>query len=105
VPVLEDCILNGKLRDLEVRTREGFKKIMGAGSGEGNANWRALRGLLRDSYLERSVLMAGSAWEDDWDPGVLDQREPFRVVYWVFDIVNDTWQKISEEQRHMRIAK
>lgn len=79
-------------------------KIMGA--GEGNANWRALRGLLRDPYLERSVLMAGPAWEDeiyDWEPKGLEQREPFRHVGWVFD--GDAWRKVSkEEQRQMRLT-
>ncbi len=54
VPVLEDCILNGRLRNLEIRTREGWMQMM---TGKGNTNWRALRNLLKDPYLEHAVLV------------------------------------------------
>ncbi|KAG0651497.1 hypothetical protein D0Z07_2013 [Hyphodiscus hymeniophilus] len=117
LPILEDCILNGKLRDLEVRTRSGWMKSMDAGPGHsgliGNTNWRPLGALLRDPYLESGVLMAGpasrvevSGQTHDGSLSDLDSistGEPFRDVQWVFDIENDIWRAIpDEEQRRIK---
>jgi hypothetical protein len=104
LPVLEDCILNGRLRDLEVRMREGWvresDKLENVSVGE-NSNWGALLRLLEDPYLERKLLMAGPAWpdEDVWDAKGLDGREPFRHVEWVFDLRERVWRNISQEER------
>jgi hypothetical protein len=67
VPILEDCILNGRLRTLEVWVRDqGYLRrndgIMGHGGREGEEyeNWRVLRRVCADPYLERVVLKAGA---------------------------------------------
>jgi len=54
VKVLEDCILNGKLKGLEVRVREKWWDNVREERGEGgeDRNWRALKGVLEDPYLE-----------------------------------------------------
>ena len=102
--MLEDCILNGRLRDLEIRTRvkwiEEVNEVENDGMAE-NTNWRALLRLLSDPYLERKVLMAGPAWSDVeiWDPWNLDMREPFRHVDWIFDLGKRVWRKIPQEER------
>lgn len=92
--------MNGRLRDLEVRMRESWMENMKAGEvSEGNANWRALRSLLGDPYLKRSVLMAGQAWPEvyDWEPIVLYQHEPFQHVEWVFvDEGEGAWHRRGE---------
>jgi hypothetical protein len=64
VPALEDCILNGRLRVLEVLIRDGS---LGTASlvhglnegGKENENWRMLGRVLKDPYLERASLKAG----------------------------------------------
>ena len=58
--MLEDCILNGKLRVLEVVIRDSFFDglVNGNGVGEGSQGWRMLKGVCRDPYLERVSLMA-----------------------------------------------
>jgi hypothetical protein len=99
IPILEDCVLNGKLRDLEVRMGEKWMKTMNA--GDTNATWRALRNLLKDPYLERGMLMAGRAWPDEdynWERRVSFQREPFGAVGWVFDNDGGAWRKIEEHE-------
>ena len=115
VPVLEDCILNGKLRDLEVRTRPSWMRTMGSAFGPhglaGNANWEALRGLMNDPYLKRSVVMAGPpgsvigmGWDDELTDGnmeIVDQPELFRCVEWMFDLEGGTWRKVTEEERRL----
>ncbi|OWP04728.1 hypothetical protein B2J93_4010 [Marssonina coronariae] len=61
VPVLEDCVLHGKLRSLEVVVRESFLKGLGiVGTGGGFENWKSLKALLGDPYLESARLLAGS---------------------------------------------
>ena len=88
LPVLEDCILNGRLRDLEVRMRYTWV-LRPLGGNE--SILRGLKSLLRDPYLERGVLMAGEVWSD----GVYG--EPLGRFEWVYD--NDaegTWRKISD---------
>ncbi|EKD18209.1 hypothetical protein MBM_03981 [Drepanopeziza brunnea f. sp. 'multigermtubi' MB_m1] len=63
IPVLEDCVLNGRLRQLEVVVREGFLKGLAQGEGEGFENWKRLTVLLGDPYLERVKLLAGAVDE------------------------------------------
>ena len=74
--MLEDCVLNGKLRILEVLVRESYVgKIGPPGFGEENENWKLLKKLCRDPYLERVRLRAGPldelelemCW--DWEEG------------------------------------
>ncbi|KAH6711422.1 hypothetical protein BKA61DRAFT_90720 [Leptodontidium sp. MPI-SDFR-AT-0119] len=69
IPVLEDCVLNGRLRVVEVVVKEGFLKALG--KGEWFENWKRLSSLLRDPYLERVRLLAGRL-EDDCGDGVLE---------------------------------
>lgn len=96
--MLEDCILNGRLRDLEIRIREGWVRGMKSGEGEEGRNWRCLRRLLRDPYLERSVLMAGpleraEAYEVD---GNEVKQMAFQHVVWIFDnSAEGVWRKIA----------
>lgn len=52
VPVLEECILKGRLRLLDVVVRDGD-----VGGGEGG-NWDALRRLLGDRDLEVGRLLS-----------------------------------------------
>lgn len=61
VPILEDCILNGSLREIEVAVKDGFEKWLGKRErpGEEFENWRRLSQLLRDPYLERVKLFEG----------------------------------------------
>ncbi|CZS95360.1 uncharacterized protein RAG0_14223 [Rhynchosporium agropyri] len=71
-PVLEDCVLNGKLRSLDVVVKKGFLKSLG--KGEGFENWKRLSTLLRDPYLERVRLWEGRC-EDDGDEGLEGLRD------------------------------
>ncbi|PBP22417.1 hypothetical protein BUE80_DR006672 [Diplocarpon rosae] len=75
VPVLEDCVLNGKLRSLEVVVRESFLK--GLGKGEGFENWKRLKALLGDPYLQSVRLLAGSLGFGD---GLATERTELRDV-------------------------
>ncbi len=64
VPALEDCILNGRLRELEVFIRDGSLSsasvVQGLhDGGKANENWRMLGKVLRDPYLEKVSLKAG----------------------------------------------
>ena len=62
VPVLEDCILNGRLRVLRVVVKDQYLKGLvgasGGSKGEGE-NWRVLRRVLGDEYLEVGRLFSG----------------------------------------------
>jgi hypothetical protein len=63
IPMLEDCILNGKLRVLEVVIRDSFFDGLVNGNGvgqEGSQGWRMLKAICRDPYLETVSLMAMS---------------------------------------------
>jgi hypothetical protein len=87
-PVVEDCILNGRLRALEVVVREGWIKDLGMfKSGEGE-NWTWLRRVLGDVYLESGVLRAAREMEMfdfvEWGEG--DGEGLFRDVTSVLGI-------------------
>lgn len=66
-PVLEDCILNGRLRNLEIRVNQRWMQV-DERIVRASPNFCMLRRLLKDPYLERGALMAGdlSDWEK-WD--------------------------------------
>ncbi len=72
IPALEDCVLNGRLRDVEVVVKEGFLKALG--KGEWFENWKRLSNLLRDPYLERVRLLAGT-FEEDYGEGILERTK------------------------------
>ncbi|KAH7391422.1 hypothetical protein BKA64DRAFT_677541 [Cadophora sp. MPI-SDFR-AT-0126] len=72
IPVLEDCVLNGRLRDVEVVVKEGFLKTLG--KGEWFENWKKLSSLLKDPYLERFKLLAGT-FEEDHGEGILERTK------------------------------
>ncbi|KAH7319336.1 hypothetical protein BKA65DRAFT_514369, partial [Rhexocercosporidium sp. MPI-PUGE-AT-0058] len=72
IPVLEDCVLNGRLRRVEVVVKEGFLKALG--KGEWFENWKKLSALLRDPYLEKVRLLAGRL-EDNCGDGVLESTK------------------------------
>jgi len=62
MPIIEDCILNGRLKRLECRVgEEWFRKEMkaegGGRRGKPESNLRALKRLLKDPYLEHGVLL------------------------------------------------
>jgi len=60
IPALEDCILNGRLRELEVVIRElGDCGLLKDDSRWEHENWVQLKSVLRDPYLEKAVLKAG----------------------------------------------
>jgi hypothetical protein len=112
VPVLEDCIMNGRLRDLEVRMRDVWLRDIKNGHmymvegnlemmvGEQNANWESLMRLLRDPYLERAVLMAGPLGGSVSDEARSDRDQslmPLRNARWVFDFEGDGgWKNVAE---------
>jgi len=75
VPVLEDCVLNGRLRRVEVIVKEVFLKGLGnrEAGGEEFENWRTLRKLCSDPYLEKVVLRAGPL--DEWVENVDGEDE------------------------------
>jgi hypothetical protein len=88
VPGLEDMIMNGRLRDLEVRTRviEVERGLM-EGRGSYGPIREALMRLLRDPYLERGVLMAGTMGS------VL---MPFRTPTLSYDLEGECgWEKLD----------
>jgi hypothetical protein len=66
-PALEDCILNGRLRNLEIRVNQRWIEC-DEWIVRGSRNFCMLRRLLKDPYLERGVLTTGdlSEWEY-WD--------------------------------------
>ena len=58
---MEDCILNGRLRELEVLVKdhwfEGLEKLNDVEDvSEEFENWRVLKRVCRDPYLQRVVL-------------------------------------------------
>lgn len=61
VPVLEDCILSGRLRVLEVVLRKGFVGGLGKDKvgGEEYQNWTYLQKVCNDPYLEKVSVKAG----------------------------------------------
>ncbi|KAE9368489.1 hypothetical protein N431DRAFT_560893 [Stipitochalara longipes BDJ] len=59
IPALEDCILNGRLRELEVMVRDGGDVGALNESRWEHENWVQLKSVLRDPYLERATLKAG----------------------------------------------
>jgi hypothetical protein len=75
VPILEDCILNGRLRELEVAVRRnigmeyyGNRDTVGFDAwSEERGSWGILRALLRDPYLERVVLRIGVTEKVSWE--------------------------------------
>ncbi|KUJ24339.1 uncharacterized protein LY89DRAFT_776474 [Mollisia scopiformis] len=72
IPVLEDCIMNGRLRDLDVVVKERFLRSVklcerGLRGGfrdtaglETLRDWVALRRVLLDPYLEKRLLRSGN---------------------------------------------
>lgn len=62
-PFLQDCILNGNLRHLEVILRESWVTSVKKDptDGKDRQNWKALRTLLKDPYLERVCIWAQSS--------------------------------------------
>lgn len=93
VPVLEQCILNGKLRNLEVWVRgstcfgpfgdadRGYQSGRGGMRGNASAeydNWGLLRRLCRDPWLEKVELRAG--WLDEKDGEVVQNDKPCKSV-------------------------
>jgi hypothetical protein len=58
LPALEDCILNGRLRELEVVIRDRAPSCS-APSRREYESWRMLRRVLRDPYLEKMALRGG----------------------------------------------
>lgn len=81
VPILEDSILNGRLRDLEVIVKERFlrgaKPCEGALKGgfrdfaglETLRDWVALKRVILDPYLERRMLRSGNLERIDLTAG------------------------------------
>lgn len=65
-PFLQDCILNGNLRHLELILRESWvtsikNQHLGTdNNGKDRQNWRALKTLLKDPYLESVSIWAQS---------------------------------------------
>jgi hypothetical protein len=64
IPALEDCILNGRLRELEVVIRDDSEKhtLLGPMTFDARRehyNWRMLRKLMMDPYLEKASLKGG----------------------------------------------
>lgn len=80
-------MLNGKLRVLEVLVRDSHVENIGAGGTEGETkNWRALKMLCRDPYLEKVRLRKGPLDESemgmfwDWEEG---DQSLFRDITWL----------------------
>jgi hypothetical protein len=59
-PVIEEMILKGGLRRLEVGVREAHARVLERGGSNGmeRENWRVLRELLGDPYLEEGRLVS-----------------------------------------------
>jgi hypothetical protein len=63
--VIEDMILNGSLRNLEVVLRENFVARFRKGAGQEDKNWIALKQICKDPYLEGvSLLTRCEGWYD-----------------------------------------
>jgi hypothetical protein len=91
IPSLEDCILNGELRELEVVIRDGSLGTASLvhGMHEGrkeNENWRMLGRVLRDPYLEKASLKAGRlvriSVEEDGESWDLERCEDVTWLLW-----------------------
>ena len=86
--MLEDCVLNGKLRVLEVLVRDSYVEKLGIRVTEENKNWRLLKRLCRDPYLEKVRLRAGPLDELememfwDWEEG---DQSLFRDITWLLN--------------------
>jgi hypothetical protein len=76
IPALEDCILNGRLRELEVVIRDQsvgdhYLRARGNDIRREHESWRKLINLLQDPYLEKVTLKEGnfSLLPNGWDVG------------------------------------
>jgi hypothetical protein len=84
IPALEDCILNGRLRELEVVVRDKMEVVVRDQSVGGHylgtqrndirkeyESWRNLKRILRDPYLEKVTLKEGqfALVRNGWDVG------------------------------------
>jgi hypothetical protein len=75
VPVLEDMILSGRLRMLEVVLRKGFVGGLekAKAGGEEYQNWVFLKRVCRDPYLEKVTVKAGQLLETgEYDESLLE---------------------------------
>lgn len=59
-PFLEDCILHGNLRYLEFLLRDNWVSGILNGNNGDLQSWRILKTLLKDPYLEKAYIWAGS---------------------------------------------
>jgi hypothetical protein len=76
IPALEDCILNGRLRELEVVVRDQSVGGHYLGTQRNDIrkeyeSWRKLKRVLRDPYLEKVTLKEGQflVVRNGWDAG------------------------------------
>ncbi|PMD61399.1 uncharacterized protein K444DRAFT_527101 [Hyaloscypha bicolor E] len=76
IPALEDCILNGRLRELEVVVRDQSVGGHYLGTQRNDIrkeyeSWRKLKRVLRDPYLEKATLKEGqfAVVRNGWDAG------------------------------------
>ena len=76
IPALEDCILNGRLRELEVVVRDQSVGGHYLGTQRNDIrkeyeSWRKLKRVLRDPYLEKVTLKEGqfAVVRNGWDAG------------------------------------
>jgi hypothetical protein len=82
IPALEDCILNGRLRELEVVVRDKMEVVVRDQSVGGHylgtqrndirkeyESWRNLKRVLKDPYLEKVTLKEGqfALVRNGWD--------------------------------------
>ena len=96
VPIIEDCILNGRLRRLECRIGEDWfgKEMKAEGKGRRNrieSNLRALKRLLKDPYLQRGILLTVEGrFKDDCEYSS-DGPTKFKDVTKRLDELEDNW--------------
>lgn len=100
VPILEDSILNGRLRDLEIVVKRNFlsgvKHFEGGLNGGGYGDyegyemvrdWVALKRIMMDPYLERRMLRSGNLDAMDFkivgDRVVREEALKFDDVTWM----------------------
>ncbi|CCU76938.1 unnamed protein product [Blumeria hordei] len=60
IPLMEDCILNGNLRELEVIFKENWVSKFKRGGGKDGKTWKSLKKLLLDPSLQKVRLLS---WE------------------------------------------
>lgn len=77
-PAIEDCILNGRLRNLEIRVNRRWIECDERIVRE-SPNFLMLKKLLKDPYLGRGVLMAGDLWQY-WNGSDYVDNEPLEDV-------------------------